>query len=155
MSIYQTLEILGIVLPEATTPVASYISVKQTGNLLYLAGQLPVKNGQLIYSGKLGRDISMDDGIAAARQCAINALAAIHSHTSLDNVASVVKLMVFVNSTEDFIDSPLVANGASDLLVQVFGKAIGQHTRSAVSVASLPKGAPVEIDLVLELKNAE
>ena len=154
MSIYSTLETLGITLPPATKPVASYISVKQTGNLLYLAGQLPMQDGQLLHPGKLGKEISTEEGNQAAKQCAINALAAIHSHTPLDNVASIVKLMVFVNSTDSYIDSPLVANGASDLFVEVFGQEIGQHTRSAVSVASLPKGAPVELDLVVELKEA-
>ena len=150
MLIMDKLSALGITLPEATQPVANYISVKQTGNLLYIAGQLPMKEGELMHVGKLGAGIATSEGTVAARQCAINALAAIQSHIPLEQVTGIIKLMVFVNSTDDFIDSPLVANGASDLLVEVFGEA-GRHTRSAVSVTSLPKGAPVEIDLVVEL----
>lgn len=151
MSIHEKLKELNIELPTPATPLASYIPVKQSGNLLYVSGQLPTKNGELLYIGKLGKEITTEDGSNAARQCAINTLSAINAYIDLDKVKSIVKLMVFVNSTEDYTDAPSVANGASELFVQVFGNTIGQHTRSAVSVASLPKGVPVEIDIIVEI----
>ena len=142
---------LGFRLPEVPKPLASYIPVKKIGNLIYTAGQIPLKEGQLKYKGKLGKDISLEEGKAAAEICTINCLSVIKSVLgNLDNVKQIVKVTVFVNSAEGFVDQPKVANGASDLLVSVFGEN-GKHVRSAVGVNELPIDAAVEIEMIVEV----
>jgi enamine deaminase RidA (YjgF/YER057c/UK114 family) len=143
---------LGIELPEAPKPLAVYIPVKRTGNLLFTAGQIPLKNGKLILEGRVGKDLSLEEGILAAQQCAINCFSVVKSVCgNLDNIEQIVKLTVFVNSSEDFTLQHLVANGASELVGKVFGEA-GRHSRSAVGVSQLPMNAPVEVEMIVELK---
>lgn len=144
---------LGIILPAAAQPVASYVSVVISGALLYVSGQLPVTGG-LMAKGHLGRDVSVEDGAAAARACAINILAQVNTtlQGQLDRIERCVKLTGFVASTPEFTDHPKVVNGASDLMLQVFGDA-GKHARAAVGVASLPLGACVEVEAIFALRD--
>lgn len=149
--IEQILNGIGIEIPEAPKPLASYIPVTKVGNLVFTAGQIPLKGGALAYEGKVGTDITIEEGIKAAQICTINCLSVIKSEIgSLDNIKKIVKVTVFVNSAEGFTDQPKVANGASDLLVEVFGAA-GKHVRSAVGVNELPIGASVEIEMIVEV----
>lgn len=143
---------LGIELPQAAAPAANYVPTVQSGSMLYISGQLPMLDGQIRYKGKLGGDVSVEDGTACARLCAINILAQAKAALGdLDRVARIVKLVGFVNSTPDFGEQSKVVNGASDLMVAVLGER-GRHTRSAVGVASLPMNAAVEIDAILKVR---
>jgi len=142
---------LGLSVPEVPKPVAAYVPAVRTGNHVYTSGQLPMRDGQLITTGKVGADVSQDDATACAQQCALNALAAVKSEIGdLNRVVRVVKIVVFVASTPDFTRQPGIANGASELIGKVFGDA-GQHARSAVGVPSLPLDAPVELEMVVEV----
>ena len=150
MTIKARLAELGITLPEVAAPVASYVPVVVAGDLVHVSGQLPFDDNGLIV-GRLGEDVSLDRGVAAARACGLMIISQLEAaQIPLDRVARIVKLAVFVNSTPDFIDQPKVANGASDLMVSIFGES-GRHARSAVGVASLPLGAAVEIEAVVQL----
>lgn len=141
---------LGLELPAVAKPVAAYVPAVVTGNLVFTAGQLPFVSGTLAATGKFGAGLATEDGPGLARICALNALAAAESVIgSLDRVTRVVKVVAFVASTPDFTGQPGVANGASELLGQIFGDA-GQHARSAVGVPVLPLDAPVEVELILE-----
>jgi enamine deaminase RidA (YjgF/YER057c/UK114 family) len=144
---------LGLTLPVAAAPVANYVGYTVSGKTVYVSGQLPFKDGKLTCVGKLGAGVSLEDGYAAGRQCALNILAHLKAACGgdLDRVARVLKLSGFVNSTPEFVDAPKCINGASDLLVAVFGDA-GKHARAAVCVASLPAGAAVEVEAIVELK---
>ncbi len=145
------LEELGLPVPDVAKPLAAYVPAIRTGDYVYTSGQLPMRDGQVSVTGKVGGEVSPDSGYDAARQCALNALAAIRSVTGdLSSVVRVVKLVVFVASTPDFTGQPQVANGASELVGKVFGDA-GQHARSAVGVASLPMDASVEVEMVVEV----
>jgi len=145
------LDELGITIPEVVPPVAAYQPTSRTGNLVFTSGQLPARDGEMIAVGKVGGDVSEEQGYECARQCALNALAAIRAEVgSLDRVTRVVKAVVFVSSTTDFTAQPRVANGASELLGEVFGDA-GKHARSAVGVPVLPLDVPVEVELVVEV----
>lgn len=144
------LEELGLALPEAVAPLASYVPAVRTGNLVYTAGQLPMQDGKLLATGKVGAGISPDEGKAMARICALNALAAVNSLVGIDEVAQVVKVVGFVASAPGFNGQPGVINGASDLLAEVFGER-GAHARSAVGVSELPLDAPVEVELIVEV----
>lgn len=147
----QRLAELGIVLPVPPAPAAAYVPTVRSGELLFVSGQLPSADGKLLAYGKVGAEVDLDSAVACARQCAINVLAQVRAATgSLDAVVRVVKLTVFVASAPGFTEQHLVANGASELLAEVFGEA-GRHARSAVGVALLPMDAPVEVDAVLEL----
>lgn len=142
---------LGLTLPEVVPPLAAYQPTARSGNLVFTAGQLPARDGAMLATGKLGAEVSEDEGYACARQCALNALAAVAAEVGgLSAVKRVVKAVVFVASTPDFTAQPKVANGASELLGEVFGDA-GRHARSAVGVASLPLDVPVEVELVVEV----
>ena len=150
MSIDARLAELGITLPEAAAPVASYVPVVVSGGMAFVSGQLPFVDGKLV-TGRLGEDVSLEDGQAAARACGLMILAQLKAALiPLDKVERVVKLGGFVNSTPDFTDQPKVVNGASDLMADVFGEA-GKHARAAVGVPSLPLGAAVEVDAVIAL----
>ena len=143
---------LGLSVPEVPTPVAVYVPAVVSGDLVFTSGQLPMKNGELMLTGKVGGEVGPEEAKEAAQQCALNAIAAVKSVVGdLDRVAQVVKVVVFVASTPDFTGQPQVANGASELLGKVFGDA-GVHARSAVGVAELPLGAPVEVELVVEVR---
>ncbi len=153
MTINQKLQQLGITLPEPIAPVANYVPFVKTANQIFISGQLPVENGEVKFVGKLGENISIEDGQKAARICAINLLAnlKIACDGDLDRVVRCVKLGIFVNATPDFTNHPVVANGASDLMVEVFGDA-GKHARFAMGAGSLPRGVAVEVDAIFEIK---
>jgi len=139
---------MGIVIPEAPTPLAAYIPALTEGNLVFTAGQLPIISGELKFKGKLGSEISEEEGQKAAELCAINCLSVIKSVLgSLDRIERIIKLTVFVSSANGFSGQPKVANGASEFLVNIFGEA-GKHVRSAVGVSELPLNAPVEIEMI-------
>lgn len=150
MNIVTRLSDMGIELPPAAAPVASYVPVVVQGNLAFVSGQLPFIEGQLV-TGKLGIDLGTERGIQAARACALMILAQLEAADLLDRVARIVKLGGFVACAPDFTDQPKVANGASDLMVEVFGDA-GKHARSAVGVPVLPLNAAVEVDAIIALK---
>lgn len=149
-SIATRLEELNIVLPEAAAPVAAYVPAVQAGNLLHISGQLPFDDGALM-TGRLGEDRDSEYGYRAARACAIMLLAQIGKAVGLDRVERIVKLGVFVSSAPGFTEQPKVANGASELMQEVFGEA-GRHARSAVGVPVLPLGAVVEIDAIVAVR---
>lgn len=151
MSAEARLAASGITLPEPPAPVASYVPFVRTGSLVFISGQLPLREGGLPRTGLVGSDVSLEDAAIEARWCAINILAQARAAAgSLDAIARVVRLGVFVASAPGFRAQPAVANGASDLFVEIFGDA-GRHARAAVGVSELPLGAPVEIDAILEL----
>lgn len=142
---------LGIELPPPPVAVASYVPVRTSGDLAYLSGQVPLVDGAMLHPGKLGADVTIEQGSAAARRCALQALSALRDALgSLDRVAGIVQLTVFVASAPGFTNQPKVADGASDLLVEVFGEQ-GRHARAAVGVSELPLGAPVEVAVVARL----
>jgi enamine deaminase RidA (YjgF/YER057c/UK114 family) len=142
---------LGIELPPVPAPVAAYVPAVRTGNLVFTSGQVPVIGGKLAASGKVGAEVTPEDAGRLARACALNALAAVHGLVGLDSMVRVVKVVGFVASATGFTGQPAVVNGASELLVEIFGEA-GTHARSAVGVAELPLGAPVEVELVVEVR---
>jgi enamine deaminase RidA (YjgF/YER057c/UK114 family) len=142
---------LGLAVPEVARPLASYVPAVRSGQHVYTAGQLPLREGELITTGKVGGEVTEEQALECARQCGLNALAAVRAEIGeLSAIKRVVKVVVFVASTPDFTGQPAVANGASDLFGEVFGEA-GRHARSAVGVASLPRDAPVEVELVVEV----
>jgi len=150
----QRLAQLGLSLPAVPAPVADYVPAVRTGDLVHTSGQLPFFDGQLTTTGVVGDeavDVTPDEGAALARQCALNAIAAVASLVDVDSVVRVVKVTGFVASAPGFTKQPIVLNGASALLGQVFGDA-GRHARSAVGVAALPLGAPVEVEIVVEVR---
>ncbi len=152
MSIDQRLADRGIVLPEPAAPVAAYVPAVECGGLLHISGQISFAEDGSLIKGRLGEDMDLDAGIAAARRCGIMLLAQIRAALgSLERVERVVKLGVFVNSSPAFTDQPKVANGASELMQEVFGET-GRHARSAVGVAVLPLGVAVEIDAIIAVK---
>ena len=153
MTINDRIKELDIILPQAKPPVGSYVATKITGNLLFISGQISVdENGKLI-KGKVGKDLSVDDGYNAAKRCGLSIVAQAKEacNGDLSKIKSCIKLTGFVNSTDDFTDQPKVINGASDLIASIFGDA-GMHTRAAVSTNSLPLGVSVEVDAIFELK---
>jgi enamine deaminase RidA (YjgF/YER057c/UK114 family) len=150
MSIEAKLAELGIELPQAAAPVAAYVPVVVHGGVAHLSGQLPFVDGKLV-TGRLGEDVALEDGVAAARACGLMILAQLRAAGLLERVERVVKLGAFINSAADFTDQPKVANGASELMAEVFGDA-GRHARSAVGVPVLPLGAAVEVDAIVAIR---
>ena len=150
MTVAAKLAELGITLPKAAAPVASYVPVVVHGGFAHVSGQLPFVDGQVV-KGRLGDDVSVEAGQAAARACGLMIVAQLEAAGLLERVERIVKLGAFINCTADFTDQPEVANGASDLMEQVFGDA-GKHARAAVGVPALPRGAAVEVDAVVALK---
>jgi enamine deaminase RidA (YjgF/YER057c/UK114 family) len=152
MTAQERLAALGLVMPEVATPLASYVPAVRTGNYVYTSGQLPMVEGTLMTTGKVGAEVSAEDAYSLARICALNALAAVASVSGgLPNIVRIIKVVGFVASAPDFTGQPRVINGASELLGEVFGPA-GAHARSAVGVAVLPLDAPVEIELIAEVR---
>lgn len=152
MTIEEKCKELNIQLQEIGTPKFTYIPANQVGNLVYTSGQDCRVNGELIYKGKLGKDLTIGEGQQAARQCMINCLSVLKWHLgSLDKVKKVVKVLGFVQSAEGFKDQPYVMNGASDLLVEVFGER-GKHARSAIGTNELPFDTPVEVEIIVEVE---
>ena len=142
---------LGLSVPDVAVPVAAYVPALRSGSQVFTSGQLPTRSGELMATGKVGAEVSAEDAVACARQCALNAIAAVKSQIGdLDQVKRVVKVVCFVASAPEFTGQPQVANGASELLGTAFGEA-GVHARSAVGVAVLPLDAPVEVELLVEV----
>lgn len=153
MSINEKIISLGLTLPTAAAPVAAYVPAVKSGNLVFTAGQLPVLDGKVVKEGKVGAEVSPEDAKALAQICALNALAAISLVADLDQIERVVRVGGFVNCAPGFVAIPAVVNGASEFLLKVFGEVNGKHARTAVGVAELPLNAPVEIELIVQLKN--
>ncbi len=142
---------LGLPVPEVAAPVASYLPTVRSGSQVFVSGQLPWREGQLVAEGKVGAEVTAEEAAECARYCALSAIAAVRAEVGeLANVKRIVKLVVFVASAPDFTGQPGVANGASDLFADVFGE-VGRHARSAVGVAVLPLDTPVEVELVVEV----
>ncbi|MGI8901584.1 MAG: RidA family protein [Nocardioides sp.] len=142
---------MGLSVPEVPKPVAAYLPAVRTGSYVFTSGQLPMREGQLMTTGKVGAEVTVEDAVECARQCALNAIAAVRAEIGeLSQVLRVVKVVVFVASSPDFTGQPGVANGASELFGEVFGDA-GRHARSAVGVSVLPLDAPVEVELLVEV----
>ena len=152
MNFQKKIDELKIKLPEAKPPVGSYVATKISGNLLFISGQISISDSGDLIKGKVGKELSTQDGYEAAKRCGLSivAQAKVACDGDLSKIKSCVKLTGFVNSTEDFSDQPKVINGASDLIASIFGKA-GMHTRAAVSANSLPLGVSVEVDAIFEL----
>ncbi|HKT02188.1 MAG TPA: RidA family protein [Rugosimonospora sp.] len=147
---YARLKELGLALPAVAAPLAAYVPAVQSGNHVYVSGQLPIVDGELLATGKVGAEVPAEQAQDLARQCALNALAAIDVLVGLARVVKVVKVLGFVASAPGFTGQPAVVNGASELFGGVFGEA-GRHARSAVGVAELPRGAPVEVEVIVEI----
>ncbi|MGN6131578.1 MAG: RidA family protein [Nocardioidaceae bacterium] len=142
---------LGLAVPDVAKPVAAYVPAIRSGNQVFTSGQLPMREGQLLTTGKVGGEVTVEEAVECARQCALNALAAVRAEIGeLSAIKRIVKVVAFVASTPDFTGQPGVANGASELLGEVFGDA-GRHARSAVGVPVLPLDAPVEVELLVEV----
>ena len=153
MSGKEKLTALGLTLPTAAAPVAAYVPAVKTGNLVFTAGQLPVVDGKLVQEGKVGSDVTPEDAKKMAEICALNALAAISLVADIDQIEKIVRVGGFVNGAPGFVAIPAVVNGASELLIKLFGDINGKHARTAVGVAELPLNAPVEVEMVVQLKN--
>ena len=153
MEAERRLQELGIELPPVGLPVASYVPVVRSGTLAFVAGQVAMEGGTPMWTGKLGADLDVEVGARAARRCALQALAALRADLgSLDRVERILKVTVFVASAEGFTEQPKVANGASDVLVDVFGEP-GRHARAAVGVSELPLGGPVEVEVIAQIRS--
>ena len=149
--IEERLDELGITLPVPPKPAGSYIPVVKTGKLLFVSGQIPMKEGKVVFQGKVPANISIEDAQKAAKLCIINALAQLKTEIdTLDKISRIVKVSGFVNSSQDFVEQPKIINAASDLLFEIFGDK-GKHSRIAVGVTSLPLNSTVEIDLIAEI----
>ncbi len=153
MSIKEKISSLGLSLPTAAAPVAAYVPAVKSGNLVFTAGQLPVVDGKLLKEGKVGRDVTAEDAKELAQICALNALAAISLVADLDRIERVVRVGGFVNCASGFTAIPGVINGASEFLIKIFGDVNGKHARTAVGVAELPLNSPVEVEVIVQLKN--
>jgi len=152
MSIKDKLAELGLTLPEAALPVAAYIPAVRTGNLVFTAGQLPLVEGKIPFIGKVGSDVTPEQAKDMAQVCALNALAAISLVADIDQIEKIVRVGGFVNGIPGFVAIPAVINGASELLIKLFGEVNGKHARTAIGVAELPLNAPVEVEMVVQLR---
>ncbi len=152
-TILEKIKSLNISLPKPATPVANYVGYVKVGNMVFISGQLPIKDGKLEFIGKVGREISIEDATKAAQLCTINILSQLNDacENNLDKVKKCVKLGIFVNGIEEFADHPKVANGASDLIADIFGDK-GKHARAAVGSGSLPFNVSVEVDAIFEIE---
>ena len=153
MIIKDKLAELGLTLPEAALPVASYVPAVRTGNLVFTAGQLPLVDGKIPFVGKVGSDVTPEQAKDMAQVCALNALAAISLVADIDQIEKIVRVGGFVNGIPGFVAIPAVINGASELLIKLFGEVNGKHARTAIGVAELPLNAPVEVEMVVQLKS--
>ena len=153
MSIQAKLAELGLTLPQAAAPVAAYVPAVRTGNLVFTAGQLPLVDGKIPFVGKVGSDVTPEQAKDMAQVCALNALAAISLVADIDQIEKIVRVGGFVNGIPGFVAIPAVINGASELLIKLFGEINGKHARTAIGVAELPLNAPVEVEMVVLLKS--
>ena len=150
--IEEKLKELGLIIPQTPAPLAAYIPAVQAGKFVFTSGQVPLSEGKIKFSGKVGKDLSEAEAQQAAGLCALNCLSAVKGVTSsLDNIERIIKLVVYVNSDDNFTAQPKVANGASELMIKIFGEK-GKHARSAVGVSQLPLNASVEIEMIVLLK---
>ena len=153
MSIKEKLADLGLTLPVAAAPVAAYVPAVKTGNLVFTAGQLPIVDGKVVITGKVGAEVTPEQAKDMAQICALNALAAISLVADIDQIERIIRVGGFVNGVPGFVAIPQVVNGASELLIKLFGEVNGKHARTAIGVAELPLNAPVEIEMVVQLKS--
>ena len=153
MSIQSKLAELGLTLPVAAAPVAAYVPAVRTGNLVFTAGQLPLVDGKIPFIGKVGSEVTPEQAKDMAQICALNALAAISLVADINQIERVVRVGGFVNGIPGFVAIPQVINGASELLIKLFGESNGKHARTAIGVAELPLNAPVEVEMVVQLKS--
>ena len=153
MSIKEKLAELGLTLPVAAAPVAAYVPAVKTGNLVFTAGQLPIIDGKVVITGKVGAEVTPEQAKDMAQICALNTLAAISLVADIDQIERIIRVGGFVNGVPGFVAIPQVVNGASELLIKLFGEVNGKHARTAIGVAELPLNAPVEIEMVVQLKS--
>jgi enamine deaminase RidA (YjgF/YER057c/UK114 family) len=152
MSTKEKIESLGLTLPVAALPVAAYVPAVKTGNLVFVAGQLPLVDGKIVKEGKVGKEVTPEEAKEMAQVCALNALAAIALVADLDQIERVVRVGGFVNGIPGFTAIPPIINGASELFIKLFGDVNGKHARTAIGVAELPLNAPVEVEVLVQLK---
>jgi enamine deaminase RidA (YjgF/YER057c/UK114 family) len=152
VSIKDKLSSLGLNLPVAAIPVAAYVPAVKSGNLVFVAGQLPLVDGKIVKEGKVGKEVTPEEAKAMAQICALNALAAISLVADIDQIEKIVRVGGFVNGAPGFVAIPGVINGASELFIKLFGEVNGKHARTAIGVAELPLNAPVEIEVIVQLK---
>ena len=150
MSIRKKLEKLGLEIPIAAKPVAAYVPASRSGNLIFTAGQLPLVNGEMAATGKVGLDVDVEQAKKLAEICALNCLAAVETLVPVEKIVKIVRVVGYVNGAAGFTNQPAVVNGASELFVELWGE-VGKHARSAIGVAELPLNAPVEIELTVEV----
>ena len=153
MSIKEKLAEIGLTLPVAAAPVAAYVPAVKTGNLVFTAGQLPIIDGKVVITGKVGAEVTPEQAKDMALICALNALAAISLVADIDQIERIIRVGGFVNGVPGFVAIPQVVNGASELLIRLFGEVNGKHARTAIGVAELPLNAPVEIEMTVQIKN--
>jgi len=153
MSIKEKIESFGLTLPVAALPVAAYVPAVKTGNLVFVAGQLPLVDGKIIKEGKVGKEVTPEEAKQMAELCALNALAAISLVADIDQIQKIVRVGGFVNGIPGFTAIPPIINGASELFIKLFGEVNGKHARTAIGVAELPLNSPVEVEVLVELKS--
>jgi enamine deaminase RidA (YjgF/YER057c/UK114 family) len=154
MSIKEKIESLGLTLPVVALPVAAYVPAVRTGNLVFVAGQLPLVDGKILKEGKVGKEVTPEEAKEMAQVCALNALAAIALVADIDQIERIVRVGGFVNGIPGFFAIPPIINGASELFIKLFGEVNGKHARTAIGVAELPLNAPVEVEVIVQLKTA-
>jgi enamine deaminase RidA (YjgF/YER057c/UK114 family) len=153
MSVKAKIEALGLTLPVAALPVAAYVPAVRTGNLVFVAGQLPLVDGKIVKEGKVGKEVTPEEAKEMAQVCALNALAAIALVADVDQIERIVRVGGFVNGVPGFFAIPPIINGASELFIKLFGEVNGKHARTAIGVAELPLNAPVEVEVLVQLKS--
>jgi enamine deaminase RidA (YjgF/YER057c/UK114 family) len=153
MSIKAKIESLGLTLPVAALPIAAYVPAVRTGNLVFVAGQLPLVDGKIVKEGKVGKEVTPEEAKEMAQVCALNALAAIELVADIDQIERIVRVGGFVNGIPGFFAIPPIINGASELFIKLFGEVNGKHARTAIGVAELPLNSPVEVEVLVSLKN--
>jgi enamine deaminase RidA (YjgF/YER057c/UK114 family) len=153
MSIKEKIESLGLTLPVAALPVAAYVPAVKTGNLVFVAGQLPLVDGKIVKEGKVGKEVTPEEAKEMAQVCALNALAAITLVADIDQIERIIRVGGFVNGIPGFFAIPPIINGASELFIKLFGEVNGKHARTAIGVAELPLNAPVEVEVLVQLKS--
>jgi enamine deaminase RidA (YjgF/YER057c/UK114 family) len=153
MSIKEKIESLGLTLPVAALPIAAYVPAVKTGNLVFVAGQLPLVDGKIVKEGKVGKEVTPEEAKEMAQVCALNALAAIALVADIDQIERIVRVGGFVNGVPGFFEIPPIINGASELFIKLFGEVNGKHARTAIGVAELPLNAPVEVEVLVQLKS--
>ena len=151
MSIKEKIESLGLTLPVAAIPVAAYVPAVRTGNLVFVAGQLPLVDGKIVKEGKVGKEVTPEEAREMAQVCALNALAAIALVADIDQIERIVRVGGFVNGIPGFFAIPPIINGASELFIKLFGEVNGKHARTAIGVAELPLNAPVEVEVLVQI----